>query len=640
MRNLLTLCIVFFFCVKLVAKETERLPEIPWANLVEMHSSPETRNGQWGVNVEIKLVGSYSLRDSLIVAESIEQLDAITETISIGFSEWERGNLEIFFIDSVNTGYPGYYLSYSKNNKNEKISKSHVFISDTGRTYSRIIFEKNRISPLVYKQVLKNNIAKEIGGGYLSNGTFVAPNGKVQTIEALKIAKNRNSIFNKYENVEAHRQELNDLDIAIIKETYKPGYKEKLEIAREQFKVDPWWLKVNPAVVLLLPFGIIFLVLAFIALSVFIWLTNNVKNRIIAFNLKVIVSLFLIIFLLENYSYFHENWYYLAQGKFPFSPTLFVKYFVIMFANAGVFFIPAVNLIAYLERMVKKRISSRIFQFGLIFIFTFFIPLFALIILNIISLKKYDQITEDIAISQISTAFIIFLILAGLRVIIDFFLTKEHELVKANENKLSTLRELKTKAELNALHSRINPHFLYNSLNSIAGLAHEDADKTEHMALSLSRLFRYSINKEKSDLASLKEELEIVNIYLDVEKVRFDDRLSYSIECSKELENEKIPRFIIQPLVENALKHGISGIVEGGEIKIHVTKDQSVLSISVFDTGEPFPDDMTPSFGIQSIYDKLEILYPGRFELNFTNSPKKGVTIKLKQNGSVFNDNN
>lgn len=222
------------------------------------------------------------------------------------------------------------------------------------------------------------------------------------------------------------------------------------------------------------------------------------------------------------------------------------------------------------------------------------------------------------------------MIVAAFRALISYFFFKEKDLIIENETKLIHLRELKSRAELNALHSKINPHFLYNSLNSIAGLAHTDADKTEHMALSLSKLFRYSINKEKSDWTSFKEELEMVKIYLDVEKVRFDERLSYSVEIDPMLENQQVPRFIIQPLVENAVKHGISKSVTGGEVSIRINKEGRSTVIRVADSGPAFPDDLTPGFGIQSIYDKLEILYPDKFEMNFTSTPEKYVSIKLK----------
>jgi LytS/YehU family sensor histidine kinase len=195
--------------------------------------------------------------------------------------------------------------------------------------------------------------------------------------------------------------------------------------------------------------------------------------------------------------------------------------------------------------------------------------------------------------------------------------------------KLANLRELKTKAELNALHSKINPHFLYNSLNSIAGLAKTDADKTEHMALLLSKLFRYSINKEQSDWSTLAEELEMVTIYLEIEKVRFDDRLSFTIDLPEELSDIKIPRFMIQPLVENAIKHGISKLVSKGEVGISVRKAVQGIEISVSDNGPDFPSELNTGFGLQGIYDKLEILYPNRFELSFLNSPNKQINIKL-----------
>ena len=149
------------------------------------------------------------------------------------------------------------------------------------------------------------------------------------------------------------------------------------------------------------------------------------------------------------------------------------------------------------------------------------------------------------------------------------------------------------------------------------------------MALSLSKLFRYSINKEQSDWSSLAEEMEMVRIYLDIEKVRFDDRLDFTIELPDELKTEKIPRFIIQPLVENAIKHGVLKVVEKGEVHVSVRKKDKWMEITVHDNGPNFPKELEPGFGLQSIYDKLEILYPNRFELHYINVPSKSILIKL-----------
>jgi len=221
------------------------------------------------------------------------------------------------------------------------------------------------------------------------------------------------------------------------------------------------------------------------------------------------------------------------------------------------------------------------------------------------------------------------LLIAAFRSLISYFIFKEKDLILESERKFSRLRELKTKAELNALHSKINPHFLYNSLNSIAGLAKTDAEKTEHMALSLSKLFRYSINKEQTDWSTFADEMEIVRIYLDIEKVRFDDRLEFTIDLPDELKTIRVPRFIIQPLVENAIKHGISKMVSKGVITASVHRKDKWIEIVVADNGPDFPDELIPGFGLQSIYDKLEIMYPNRFELHFLNAPNKHILIKI-----------
>jgi len=197
------------------------------------------------------------------------------------------------------------------------------------------------------------------------------------------------------------------------------------------------------------------------------------------------------------------------------------------------------------------------------------------------------------------------------------------------EKEITTLRGLKTRAELNALQSKINPHFLYNALNSIAGLAHENADKVEQMAVALSNLFRYSVNKEDTDFATVQNEVEMVAIYLEIEKVRFGDRLQYTFEVADEVRYEKIPMFIIQPLVENAIKHGISNVTGKAMLTIRISLDNSKLIIKVEDNGPAFPEDLITGFGLQGIYEKLDILYPGRYEIKIKNGEDKNICLLL-----------
>jgi LytS/YehU family sensor histidine kinase len=200
-------------------------------------------------------------------------------------------------------------------------------------------------------------------------------------------------------------------------------------------------------------------------------------------------------------------------------------------------------------------------------------------------------------------------------------LEKELDLIK--------VKQLKTQAELQTLQSKINPHFLYNSLNSIAGLIHEDADKAEDMTLKLSRLFRYSINSNQENMALVTEEMEIVTTYLDIEKVRFGDRLGFVIDVCESVKNEHIPRFLIQPLVENALKHGLKDMASNGKLKISVTRDGENMMIAITDNGKPFPAELNIGYGLQSTYDKLALLYEENYQLQIINTPEKQVRILI-----------
>jgi sensor histidine kinase YesM len=205
----------------------------------------------------------------------------------------------------------------------------------------------------------------------------------------------------------------------------------------------------------------------------------------------------------------------------------------------------------------------------------------------------------------------------------------EDLLVRVKDSEITKLKELKAKAEVQSLHSRINPHFLYNSLNSIAGLAHSNPDKTEKMALSLSDLFRYSINRKDELMSCIKEEVDMVHSYLEIEQIRFGERLTFKIEVDKTLENVSIPRFILQPLVENAIKHGVSKIEGEGVISIYVMKHEENLLITVLDNGPAFPEGLVSGYGLQSLYDLLKLTYGEKAEVNWRNDPEKFIRVTI-----------
>jgi LytS/YehU family sensor histidine kinase len=203
-------------------------------------------------------------------------------------------------------------------------------------------------------------------------------------------------------------------------------------------------------------------------------------------------------------------------------------------------------------------------------------------------------------------------------------------MVNQKDVELAKMKELKNQAELNALHSRINPHFLYNSLNSIAGLAQINPDKTENMAVALSEIFRYSINKENKTFVKVEEELEMVKKYLEIEKTRFEDKLNYTIVVDETVKEKLIPKFLIQPLAENAIKHGLSKIKEPGRITIEVKQLENDLVITIFDNGPDFPEEPVSGYGLQNLNDKLEIIYGKDANINWENGNNKHIRITIK----------
>jgi len=224
-------------------------------------------------------------------------------------------------------------------------------------------------------------------------------------------------------------------------------------------------------------------------------------------------------------------------------------------------------------------------------------------------------------------AFMVVMVDAGCRYVIRLQSLKK----KAKELETLKLKDQLMQAQLDALHAKINPHFLYNSLNSIASLALTDGYKTRKMAISLSKFFRYSINRENSNLTMVKEEVEMAETYLEIERVRFEERLNYEIHIEPGLEEFKIPRFILQPLVENAVKHGLKGDLQELFISIHARYEGKKLSLSVQDNGLPFAENFEPGYGLKSVYDKLDLLFPGKYEVALYNNPEKQVRIIIER---------
>ncbi len=147
------------------------------------------------------------------------------------------------------------------------------------------------------------------------------------------------------------------------------------------------------------------------------------------------------------------------------------------------------------------------------------------------------------------------------------------------------LQELTARAEIRALRAQINPHFLFNTLNVLANLIHSNPEKAERVTEELAGIFRYALESTRVEWVTLNDELEFLESYLAIEKARFEERLSYSFDIDAETRALKIPPMILQPLVENAVKHGIAPEVNGGSVKISGRAMSDYFLIEVEDTG-------------------------------------------------------
>lgn len=246
---------------------------------------------------------------------------------------------------------------------------------------------------------------------------------------------------------------------------------------------------------------------------------------------------------------------------------------------------------------------------------------------DIISLGEYT-------IDPITTNFISYGLLSVF-IAIPLFIkqAKRYELLlelKEKELEIQQAEQLVAQAELETLQAKINPHFLYNSLNSIAGLIHDEPDKAEHMVLSLSDLFRYSLNTQSKSYTTVKEEIKMVNTYMDIERTRFEDQLEYNVNIDEDAKPYLIPRFLIQPLVENAIKHGTSKM-EKGKMELSVLKTEEGLAIKVADNGPDFSPQMSNGYGVRNVREKLNLLFPNNNEILFNNHPDKFIEIKIHQ---------
>ena len=185
-------------------------------------------------------------------------------------------------------------------------------------------------------------------------------------------------------------------------------------------------------------------------------------------------------------------------------------------------------------------------------------------------------------------------------------------------------------SNLRALQAQIEPHFLFNTLANVVSLVDPDPAKAKRMLESFIRFLRASLNATRRESTTLGEEKELIGAYLDVLKVRMETRLRYSIEIDPELESFTLPPMLLQPVIENAIRHGLEPKVEGGEVVFSARREGDRVAIEIADSGVGFAPVTRGGVGLANLRDRLKVLYGDAASFDIGENAPSGSRITLR----------
>lgn len=204
-----------------------------------------------------------------------------------------------------------------------------------------------------------------------------------------------------------------------------------------------------------------------------------------------------------------------------------------------------------------------------------------------------------------------------------------------DELRIERLERNQAEAQLQLLRARLDPHFLFNALNGISADLERDPKTSRAMIEHLADLLRFSLKSQDSPFVSLDEELAFVEAYAALQKMRFGDRLDVRIEVAPSVGSPQIPSLLLQPLIENAIRHGISRRMEGGTVSVSVLRDDADFLFRVTDTGAGLPSGWTldghAGIGLSATRARLQALYPGPGDrLTLRHGRQKGAIAEIR----------
>jgi len=220
-------------------------------------------------------------------------------------------------------------------------------------------------------------------------------------------------------------------------------------------------------------------------------------------------------------------------------------------------------------------------------------------------------------------------------IIVVFFAYRENILRTRSQLQAEEIVNLEhqkkhTETHLRLLQAQIEPHFLFNTLSNVISLIDSDPQKSKTLLESLTAFLRATLKRSSNTQQSLADEIKLIEDYLAIMKIRLGDRLDYTIHCPHQLAQITLPPLLLQPLVENAVIHGIEPLAQGGHITIGVTPEHDMLRIQVSDSGRGLQSDVIKGFGLNNVRDRLKSLYGDAGRLHIKDNPPHGVKATLE----------
>jgi two-component system sensor histidine kinase AlgZ len=202
---------------------------------------------------------------------------------------------------------------------------------------------------------------------------------------------------------------------------------------------------------------------------------------------------------------------------------------------------------------------------------------------------------------------------------------------EAGERHVLAQRQAVLRAQLEALQSRTNPHFLFNSITAVVGLIHEDPERAERTLERLADVLRYALQSSRRDMVPLRDELAMIEDYLEIERARFGSRLCYTLDVEPGLGELELPPLVLQPLVENAVLHGLAGRTQRGVLRLVVRRRGAQIELRVDDDGPGLGGSchVGSGTGLRDLAHRIELVYGDAASLTIRTSELGGVAAQL-----------